>query len=101
MSKALAISFADNYQNEFDIESLIIMTENEYAEYIKAINTASYPIHFPFGSNQEIIYNSPAEVISKLSIKPISDIHYNLLQEMNVTAVGHFPAAELFQQKGN
>jgi hypothetical protein len=97
--KAYAVYFSDNYQDEFDVEAIVIMTAKEYAEYVRAISTASYPVHFAFGTNQEIVYNSSAEVISKISTKLISEVHYNLLTEMNTTSVGHFPSIDLFISK--
>ena len=80
----LLIKFSCNYADEFDVEGFTVWKQSEWTEHFNHLknNPQDFPVEYPFGSNEEITFQSAQDLLSCCKITEISETEYNTFKKL-------------------
>lgn len=81
------IKYDSNWADEIDIDGFIVLSDELHDNFIEAINRIEY-LEFYIGTNEEIIYESPEEILNDLEISDITVEQAKVLYDIGVAQQG-------------
>lgn len=86
------LKLGTNWADEFDVESLMICTGEEYQELINDIKKNFKPgYEYYFGTNECVEFDSVEEILDNITVAEISEEFYNTFKELVGTEFGILP----------
>lgn len=74
------VIYEDNWADELDVEGFRVFFDHEWMQILNGLNDPErYPETYCFGSNEEIEYESPIQILATLEAKDISNEEYEML----------------------
>lgn len=94
----VVVKYHDSWSDEFEVDGFAVMSQEEYDSYEKAVHEASYPFNFGFGTNEDILYESPQDFLSKIVVCPITAEDANIIENIfgKYCHFGIFPCIDRF-----
>ncbi len=89
--KWIFIKYADNWADEMDIEGTRLMTEADWDKMQKGFAKRDYPYEMGIGTNEEVEFTSAEDVMSKLTVYPLTEEEMDVLVRLDLDDVGFFP----------
>lgn len=79
--KFLLITCECDYADEFDVEGFTVYKQSAWNEVVKELKSHrdKFPCEWYFGSNEEIPFDTPEDVLSCCRVKEISEEEYNTI----------------------
>lgn len=96
--KKFLVKFEDNWADEMDINSHLVMSESEVEAYKKLVRESEYPFELFVGTNQNIDYDSAEEFLACLTFIEVSEEDVLVLEKLDLLEVGDFPTEDYFEE---
>lgn len=100
MSKLL-VTWCGNYADEFDMSGWLVMEQTDYDDMINDLIMYEGEISWYFGSNEEMQYESGADLASDFEAEKITDEQAKVLEDLFGGGFGEtraFSARECFDE---
>lgn len=92
MSEKVLVKFESNYADEFDVKGFRMFSKKEWNNIVKEIKESkAFPMNWSFGSNEEIEYETPNELLKKFEVVVISSDEVKILKKLFGDDYGFFP----------
>jgi len=88
----LLLRFVHDWSDEFDVYGIKLISEEKWErkkEFIR--NVQDYPYEFGFGTNEEIVFEEPKDLINSIDVDEITDEEAKVLIKYRLEDFGHFP----------
>lgn len=89
--KYYLLRFEDNLGDEMDLESFVILTEEEHTKFMAAIGECE-GFTLSVGTNEEIEYENNTEVRRAYEIQELTFSEYTMLKDLDLLEIGNYAA---------
>lgn len=97
MKKFYILKYEDNWADEMDIQSFVILNEedkiNFYDKAKNNLNKLNKELVVSLGTNEEIIFKKGSDFIKKLKVKEMSETEANIIK--NYISKGNYGPANI------
>lgn len=100
---AILIKFEKDWADEFDVYGIRVISNERWKHLQEAIKRIEYPQSFCFGTNEELIFETPQETLRELKITEISEDEESIFKKhfgldyKNRIEFGWTPVDQIFQ----
>lgn len=79
----LLVKFKDNWADEMDIEGFFITTREDWENRVALLkDNFPYGLTYSVGTNEEIEYSNPEQILKKYKIKDLCDHDASFLKDL-------------------
>jgi len=89
--KYYLVQYKYDYADEFDTAGFEVVDENELNDINEGIDAVRYPQDYYFGTNEEIVFNSPKEARDGMKIIEITQSEYEVFKKFFEYGFGQQP----------
>ncbi len=90
--KYYLLIWKSNWADEMDVGGYKVLTENKYKVFddnSKKIEKIRRSFSIGVGTNEDIDYRNPRELLNEITVKEISEDYYKMLQNLGLTSFGN------------